>query len=340
MSHNKSTNVRIMQGVLRGSVSALAGVSTALAAHVAAELFLKSPPRRRTSDRERAALAAGTRFSVRSGPDTLSAVKWGHGPAVLLVHGWGGSGAQLESFVGPLVRAGFSAIVLDAPAHGESTGRSLSITLFADAISRIAARVGKLHGIIAHSFGAPASALAIRRGLEVERLVFIGPPADALDWFRRFSAELGFSEELELAAKRRVEQRVGIDFDQLNAHALGSALSVPLLVIHDELDAEVPVQDGARVAASAANATLVTTRGLGHRRILRDSGVIGQAVTFLGGEKAPDEAASSACLRCGAPLPDSAMRSVCERCDLELELFDPGSRWHPAVTERSPAAAV
>ncbi|MGZ5446135.1 MAG: alpha/beta hydrolase [Thermoanaerobaculia bacterium] len=45
---------------------------------------------------------------------------WGEGPAVLLVHGWGGHAAQFQSFVEPLVRAGFRAIAFDAPSHGSS----------------------------------------------------------------------------------------------------------------------------------------------------------------------------------------------------------------------------
>jgi len=42
---------------------------------------------------------------------------------VLLVHGWGGRGAQLASFVEPLVARGFSVLTFDAPGHGASAAR-------------------------------------------------------------------------------------------------------------------------------------------------------------------------------------------------------------------------
>ena len=64
---------------------------------------------------------------------------------------------------------------------------------------------------------------------------------------------------------------------------------MPLLVFHDRDDAEVPWSDGAAIAGAWPGARLVTTAGLGHRRILRDERVVSQAVAFVKGEPAlPD----------------------------------------------------
>ena len=57
--------------------------------------------------------------------------------------------------------------------------------------------------------------------------------------------------------------------------------SAPLLVIHDQDDRDVPPHHGAAVAASWPGAQLVETTGLGHSRILRDAGVVAQAVSFI-----------------------------------------------------------
>ena len=46
----------------------------------------------------------------------------------------------------------------------------------------------------------------------------------------------------------------------------------------------MPCSDGAAIANAWPGARLVTTTGLGHRRILRDEHVVSQAVAFVKGE--------------------------------------------------------
>ena len=55
----------------------------------------------------------------------------------------------------------------------------------------------------------------------------------------------------------------------------------PTLVVHDRRDKETPYQVGADLAAAWPNATLVSTDGLGHQRILTDAGTIALAVGHL-----------------------------------------------------------
>jgi len=59
------------------------------------------------------------------------------------------------------------------------------------------------------------------------------------------------------------------------------AMRVPLLVIHDREDREVRWNDGAAIAEAWPGAELMTTSGLGHHRIVSDSGVIRRVVSFL-----------------------------------------------------------
>ena len=47
----------------------------------------------------------------------------------------------------------------------------------------------------------------------------------------------------------------------------------------------MPWSDGAAIAGAWPGARLVTTTGLGHRRILRDERVVSQAVAFVKGEE-------------------------------------------------------
>ena len=56
---------------------------------------------------------------------------------------------------------------------------------------------------------------------------------------------------------------------------------VPTLVVHDRGDRQTPYADAARLVASLPDARLVTTDGLGHRRILQDRAVVRQVAAFV-----------------------------------------------------------
>lgn len=76
-------------------------------------------------------LASSERVTLRFG---LSVLRWGEGPAVLLLHGWAGRPTQFAHLIEQLVGAGYSVYALDAPAHGRSPGREANVVLFAHAL--------------------------------------------------------------------------------------------------------------------------------------------------------------------------------------------------------------
>jgi pimeloyl-ACP methyl ester carboxylesterase len=276
MASKKSTNVRSLQRLLGG----LAALSPRLAARLAARWFFRTA-RRPFIAREAEVLDAGERRDLVVDGERIATWTWGEGPAVLLVHGWGGSAGQMHAFVDPLVAAGMRVVAFDAPAHGVSGGSWLSMPRYAAALASVVNEIGAVTAIITHSFGGAAAALAASQGLEVDRIVQVSPPADALVWFENYARLLGLSPEVTALARRRIEVRVGVSFDRLNARVIGPRVPQPMLVIHDEEDKEVPWADGATVAAFAPGATTHWTRGLGHRRILLDPDVVARAVAFV-----------------------------------------------------------
>jgi len=128
------------------------------------------PPR----DWELPLLAKSERITLRFG---LSALRWGQGPAVLLMHGWEGRPTQFASLITALVDAGYSVVALDGPAHGRSPGREANVVLFARALLEAAAELPPLQAVIGHSMGGARAMLAVQMGLRPETLVRIGPPA-------------------------------------------------------------------------------------------------------------------------------------------------------------------
>ncbi len=234
----------------------------------------------RRRDQE-SAFPEGDQMRVPFAKGRLSAWSWGAGPTVLLLHGWSGRAAHLEEFVAPLRRAGLRVVALDHPAHGRSDGVRTNLLECADAVRQVAAAVGPIHGIIAHSFGSPAAAMAVKQGLDVKRMVFIGAPVSIPKLTDNVAAMIGLPQRVATMMQERVAERLGFSWGDLDTDRVMSNLDVPLLVFHDEEDPDVPHRDGVAIARSVRDGKLVTTSGLGHRRIIRDPAVVQQAVEFI-----------------------------------------------------------
>jgi len=246
----------------------------------AAGVLFRLAPRHRTSEAERRQLSTGRRSDVKAGGGRVAVWSWGEGTPILLVHGWGSRGVRLHSFIAPILAAGRSAVAFDAPGHGDSEGRLSSLPQFVDALLAVAAWSGAATPVIAHSMGGAATALAMRRGLEVARAVFLAPAANPGAYSRRFALALGLSADVRERMERRFEERFGFHWAELDVPSQSQAMTAPLLVFHDEEDREVPWSDGDAIVRAWPGARLVTTRGLGHKRIVHDPVVVARAAAF------------------------------------------------------------
>ncbi|MDH3485197.1 MAG: alpha/beta hydrolase [Myxococcales bacterium] len=288
---NKSTNVRFFHktgsGWVTGAFKAGSRLAPDLTAAVAARLFFTT---RRTAPKngEQEILSHARSFRI----DEMAAWSWGRGPVVLLVHGWNGRATQLGGFVSPLVERGYRVVAFDAPGHGDSAGHQSSLPEMADSIRTVASQLGDVYGVIAHSMGGAATTLALSDGMEIGRAVFISPPSNPQTFLDFFSRAVGISGEVRQRVQDRVERRVGRRMSQMRADEIARRMSIPLLVIHDEDDSHVPVQFGRSIAIAWPGATLVTTEGLGHQRILRAAHVNDLAVGFIDAQERPAQAAA------------------------------------------------
>lgn len=201
---------------------------------------------------------------------------------MLLLHDWSGSGSQPGGFVHPLVKAGYSVWSHDAPGHGQK-GRGLTgVPEMAQALEQVASVAGQVHSIVAHSLGSMACTIAMSRGLEVGRVVFVAPPENPGAYLSLVARQLGFTEFVCQRAMRQIEQRFMVRFEQLRGVLLATNLATPLLIFHDELDREVAFEVGQRFAEAWPAARLIASRDLGHSRILWVESVIEQSVHFIG----------------------------------------------------------
>lgn len=271
---------KLMLLLIRESFRFLNLISRSLSARWAELLFL-TPPRQARTRRERSVLSRGRFRSVASAGGRIATWRWGKGPAVLLVNGWGGHAGRLCRFVAPLTAAGFSVIAFDAPGHRASEGNLCSVPDFVGAVLAVAEDAGDVVGLVGHSLGAAASLLAMRKGLRVRTAVLLAPLSDPEKYAGRFASICRMPRPVCESMKERLAARHGIAWEHLRLAVPAPSSPARLLILHDCRDAKVPLRDGRAIAASWPGARLVTTRGLGHHKILRSAEVIGEAVSFL-----------------------------------------------------------
>jgi pimeloyl-ACP methyl ester carboxylesterase len=278
----KSTIVRVGWHTTRAAFRLAETGTPHLSAWMVERMWFRLPARRR-----RVGPADGTAFEVRADGHLVRGRHWGEGPPVYLVHGWGGYGAQLGAFVGPLVERGFTVVTFDAPSHGESEPgpsgpRESHGVEFGKALDAVAARFGPAHLVVAHSMGALATLLALKHGwLATRRLAMVAPMTDLDHHLRQFAAMAGFGPRTRAAFDTRVLRRVGLPVGEFDVRRLAEQIDRPdLLVVHDRDDRETPYAASASLVAAWPDARLVPTRGLGHRRLLRDAAVVSTVVEF------------------------------------------------------------
>lgn len=281
----KSTSVRAKHAPrsiewLRNTFAWLGPRAPEAAALLAEQLF-RTPPPYRQEPFERDALFFADAQSVRFGDANLKVWSFGEGPAVLLVHGWGGRGTQLRAFIDPLVRAGFRAVLFDGPGHGDGRLRRSSLPELGAAVGAVLRALGPVHGIVAHSMGCAAATIALERHTGPMRLVFLAPPADLRGATTRFGRAFALSDEVVSKLERRIESQFLRPMTDYDVPKAARTMHHPLLVVHDHRDREVPFEDGARVARAWPNAQLWATTGLGHVKLLRDARVVSRAIDFV-----------------------------------------------------------
>jgi pimeloyl-ACP methyl ester carboxylesterase len=268
----------------------------------AALIVFRRPPGRtalRPGEPELLAEARSGQLSVNG--KTVVTYQWGDGSRpVLLVHGWASRAARLRPFVVALRDLGYTPVAFDAPGHGASAGHGTTLLEYREIIRQLHAEHGTFEAVVAHSFGVLATFFALRDGVSARRIVGIGGVARFDDVIDGFCAALGLRRPVGRALRRSIERTLFPGerdiWRRFDATHRPEGVAADVLLFHDE-DDDVVGADQSRLLADAygARARLVVTRGLGHRRILADPGVVAAAVDFVAarGDHPADRAVTS-----------------------------------------------
>jgi pimeloyl-ACP methyl ester carboxylesterase len=265
---------------IRRSFGTLERVAPPLAVRLAIWMFCK--PKRRTPRREEVELLrrAGRRV-LKNGRQKLVVHSWGSGPLVLLHHGWSGSGAQMAPLAEGLASAGYRVAVVDARGHGQSPGRQATLPQMGSDLRAIGDALGPVHALVGHSMGAMICARAMQLGLSCNRVIMVSAPAEIMPYARFFQRVFGLSEKTVGGMIAVLHERFELSPADATADRLATGRTEPMLLIHDREDPDVPLRHPEAWIRAWPDAELTLTQGLGHRRILRDSGVASLAASFM-----------------------------------------------------------
>lgn len=266
---------------MRAAFGTVGRLAPGMAAKWAEALFCR-PPRPTPRPHEETFLASGVPLAIGEGDDRLAAWQWGEtGPLAILVHGWGSRAGRFYALAPALVSAGFRVVAFDGPAHGATPGSRATLPEFARALRRVADLLGPVRVAAGHSLGGAAIAIAVDRGLPLERAALIAAPADAARYSALLAERFGMPARVHDAMRRNLETRLQMRFEEVAVPRIAQRQRLPLLVVHDRDDPDVPFTDAEAIAGAWGGAELHATAGLGHRAIIRDPSVIQRVTEFL-----------------------------------------------------------
>ena len=247
-----------------------------------------SPGKREEAAAEREIIQRGKTYRLPYSGGQLAVSTWGEvGPAILLMHGWGGALAQMTGFVMPLLTAGYRVVAYDQPAHGQSDGLMTNVLEIAPTMELVTQAEGPFETIIAHSFGT----LVVSYGLAnldypaPQKLVYLGSFNRLMDSLPRFQVLAGLPDVIMDGVRDKIYDKFNRDvLEAITNESMTQRIDIPALLFHDTTDEVTPIEDSRSIAKVWKSANLIETDGLGHRGGLQSSDIHAQIVKFLKGD--------------------------------------------------------
>ncbi len=284
---NNSTNVRIRSSSHRLkqlSLNTLGFLFPQKTKSKIKQLFFK-PARKHPTAKEQQMIDVADNFQIKVHDNTVQCWQWGEGPIILAVHGWNGAGTNLYPFIHPLMDKGFAVVTFDAPAHGQSEGELTNYFEITDAVRAMVNRIGRnnLAGMVAHSIGAAAAINCLSKEKLHVKTALIAPALKLRELLFNTFEKNGVPRHMYLSIISELEEKFGYSIENDNPYRLLENLDSDVMIVHDHGDRMVPFEDAFTLVEINSRIAFHSTKGLGHKRILKDENIVETVSQYLTG---------------------------------------------------------
>lgn len=212
---------------------------------------------------------------------SITTYQWlGKKDSILLVHGWESNTQRWHKLIKKLQEQDYHIIALDAPAHGQSSGKQFNAILYAKCINQVV-KAYEPQIIVGHSVGGMASVFFTKlfNYKLLKKLVLLGAPSEFVNIFKNYTNMLGLSSKLEHEIDLLVKARFGYLPNYFSTANFAKDLDVEGLIIHDTEDQIITYPEALLIKHNFKNAKLITTTGYGHS--LQHESILNHVTEFI-----------------------------------------------------------
>ena len=186
------------------TLNGLSYIAPKYASQKALNLF-STPRKGRVNEHQVSFLESATKAIIKYNHLDVATYVWkGTNKKILLAHGWESNTFRWNTLIEDLKKDNHTIIALDAPAHGNTSGKYFNAILYAECINEVV----KKHQpdiIIGHSVGGMATGFYQYKyqNKKIEKLVLLGAPSEFTGVFKRYVDMLGYNERIENGLNKR-----------------------------------------------------------------------------------------------------------------------------------------
>jgi len=270
----------------RARINILSLSSTRKAAIMAFRLFCT--PQQRVKGKGSSLFARGEPLNFRFEGHTVRGRCWlpmePPTKKVLIAHGFESSSQIFEDYISRLLDIGFEVVAFDAPAHGRSGGKRVTLPKYVGMLRVIEQNYGPFDSYIGHSLGGLALALFLETSPHNEntRLVLIAPAVETASALQTFARVLHLQPEIVREIDDYIQETSGQHVAWYSLRRAVHNIHAGILYLQDQDDKITPLAGAKTIQQDGhPNIRFIITKGLGHRRICEDTESMARIIAFL-----------------------------------------------------------
>ncbi|MET3126172.1 pimeloyl-ACP methyl ester carboxylesterase [Arcicella rosea] len=212
----------------------------------------------------------------------IQTYQWGTGSKkVLLVHGWASHSFRWKSYIKALVENDFTVLALDAPAHGNSTGKIMNLVIYERTLSAFLAKHPDLHTIIGHSIGGFATTYYLSKNPQtsIQNAIILAAPGKVEEFFKFYVQFLGLSNKAIRLIAEQFEKELNQKPSYFSAINFAQHIKTKAFIVHDTGDKSTNYLDSQNLSQVWKGSTLKLTKGLGHE--LKSEELLHEVINFI-----------------------------------------------------------